>query len=166
MRLSSWHRRTRQRTSKFDRVISAIQVVDASHPLFGRTLTLLSEHCSRGKAFVAAALEDGRRRLILRSATDLDARSHRAPQRAWISARSLLALARHVQCYLSRVEGEEALDARSAIATTPRKRSQSSDQPSSTPATAGRAITGSPQSARPADRKDPAASSRRGSRRC
>jgi hypothetical protein len=52
--------------------MSPIKVMDPSHPLFGKTLKLLSERCGRGKAFIAVALQDGRRRLVLRSATDLD----------------------------------------------------------------------------------------------
>jgi hypothetical protein len=33
--------------------------MDPTHPLFGKTLKLLSEQCGRGKAFVAVAIEDG-----------------------------------------------------------------------------------------------------------
>ena len=35
-------------------------------------MTLLSLSCSRGPAFIAVALPDGRRRLIRRAATDLE----------------------------------------------------------------------------------------------
>lgn len=94
------HRRVRQRTAKFERVISAIKVMDPTHPLFGKTLRLISEQCSRGKALVAVALEDGRRRLIARSATDLESKKYHGREISWISARSLLPLARHIQCCL------------------------------------------------------------------
>ena len=50
----------------------SIKVMEPTHPLFRKTLKRLSERCGRGKAFIAVGLEDGRRRLILRSATDLD----------------------------------------------------------------------------------------------
>jgi hypothetical protein len=33
--------------------MSAIKVMDPTHPLFGQKLTLLSEQCGRGKAFIA-----------------------------------------------------------------------------------------------------------------
>src|SRR5882724_8553987 len=49
-----------------------VKVMDRTHPLFGKTLALLSERCGRGKSFIAVALQDDRRRLVPRSATDLD----------------------------------------------------------------------------------------------
>src|SRR6202030_3274481 len=64
--------RRQQKTSKLERVMSPVRVIDRTHPLFGKTLSLLSERCGRGKAFIAVALQDGRRRLVPRSATDLD----------------------------------------------------------------------------------------------
>jgi hypothetical protein len=37
--------------------MSAIKVMDLTHPLLGKTLKLLSEQCSRGKEFVAVGLK-------------------------------------------------------------------------------------------------------------
>jgi hypothetical protein len=45
--------------------MSTIKVMEPTHPLFGKTLKLMSEQCGGGKAFVAVGLKDGRRRLIL-----------------------------------------------------------------------------------------------------
>jgi hypothetical protein len=71
--------------------MSPIRMMDPTHPLFGKKLTLLSERCGRGKAFVAVAWQDGRRRLVLRSATDLDSGKQQThTQLSRISARSLL----------------------------------------------------------------------------
>jgi hypothetical protein len=77
--------------------MSAIKVMDPTHPLFGKTLKLLSQQCSRNKAFVAVGLKDGRRRLILRAVTDLDSTKRHGRSVPFISARSLLPLARHIQ---------------------------------------------------------------------
>lgn len=165
LRRPKWVRRTRQRTPKFERVMSAIQVMDRTHPLFGKTLKLLSEQCSRGKAFVAVALEDGRRRLILRSATDLDSRKHHGRQVSWISARSLLPLARHIQCCLTSLKVEASHESRPLSGTDSTKR-KFPTRPSTASASAESAATGSPKSARSADRNDTAAYSRRGLRSC
>jgi hypothetical protein len=69
--------------------------------LFGQRLKLLSLACSRGPAFIAVGLPDGRRRLIRRAATDLEhpaAETGAAVPR--ISARALLPLARHIRSML------------------------------------------------------------------
>ena len=158
-------RRTRQRTPKFERVISTIRVMEPTHPLFGKTLNLLSERCSRGKAFIAVGLEDGRRRLILRSATDLDSTKRHSRLVPFVSARSLLPLARHIQSCLTGLNTEASHESR------PSSRTDSSQlkprtQPSTASAAAESVATGSPQSARPADRSDSAAYSRRGPRSC
>ena len=158
-------RRTRQRTPKFERVMSAIKVMDPTHPLFGKTLKLLSEQCSRGKAFVAVGLKDGRRRLILRSATDLGSTKRHSRLVPFVSARSLLPLARHIQSCLTGLNLEASHESRPSSRTdSPKLKSRT--QPSTASATAGSAVTGSPKSARSADRNDPAAYSRRGPRSC
>ena len=158
-------RRTLQRTPKIDRVMSSIKVVDSTHALFGKTLKLLSEQCGRGKAFVAVGLKDGRRRLMLRSATDLDSRKRHVQKVPCISARSLLPLARHIQCCLTGLTSEALHESRpSSRADSPQLESPA--QPSTASATAGSAATRSPKSARSADRSDPAAYSRRGPRSC
>jgi len=78
--------------------------------LFGRELELLSLTCSRGPAFIAVALPDGRRRLLRRAATDLE--QALAPQTALprISARALLPLARYIRSMLT-APSEEAFHA-------------------------------------------------------
>ena len=165
LRRPRWVRRTRQRTPKIDRVMSAIKVVDSTHALFGKTLQLLSEQCGRGKAFVAVGLKDGRRRLILRSTTDLDSRKSHSKQVPLISARSLVPLARHVQSCLTSLNVEALHESRPSSRTdSPQFKSRT--QPSTASATAESAATGSPSSARSADRNDSAAYSRRGPRSC
>jgi hypothetical protein len=162
-----WAHRRQQKTAKLERVMPpVVRVTERTHPLFGKTLTLLSERCGRGKGFVAVRLEDSSRRLVRRSATDLDSGKRPGPPMSRISARSLLPLARHVQCYLAggNVEGVHANRLRSgSVSPTP---STSSTQHPTAPASAGSRITRSPRSARSADRKDPAAQSHRGLRSC
>lgn len=161
----AWDRRTRQRTPKVERVISAIKVMDPTHPLFGKTLKLLSEQCGRGKAFVAVAIEDGRRRLIPRTATDLDSQKHHSRQLSLISARSLLPLARHIQCCLTSL-GLKASHENGLPSEASSSKRKSPTQRSTASATARSVVTGSPKSACSADRDDPAAYSRRGPRSC
>jgi hypothetical protein len=146
-------------------VISAIKVMDPTHPLFGKTLRLLSEQCGRGKAFVAVSIEDGRRRLIPRTATDLDSQKHHNSQLSLISARSLLPLARHIQCCLSSFNSKASHESGSPSEAGSSKR-KSQTQRSTASASAASAITGSPKSARSADRNDTAAYSHRGPRSC
>ena len=153
-----------QKTSKLERVMCPVRVVDRTHPLFGKTLALLSERCGRGKAFIAVALQDGRRRLVSRSATDLDTHKRQPLPTSKISARSLLPLARHVRCYLAGVNVEGAYADRSRPDSS--KTSFTPTQHPTVPASAGSRVTGSPKSARSGDRKDPAAPSRRGPRPC
>lgn len=158
-------RRTRQRTPKLERVISTIKVMEPTHPLFGKTLRLLSERCGRGKRFIAVGLEDGRRRLILRSATDLDSTKRHSRLIPFVSARSLLPLARCIQNCLTGLNLEASHESRPA-SRTDSSRLKSRTQPSTASAAAESVATGSPQSARPADRGDSAAYSRRGPRSC
>ena len=158
--------RRQQKTSKLDRVMCPVKVMDRTHPLFGKTLSLLSERCGRGKAFIAVALQDGRRRLVPRSATDLDSGKKQSPPTSRISARSLLPLARHIQCYLAGVTLEGAHADRSRSGPDSSKTSKPPSQHSTAPASAGSRVTRSPRSARAGDRKDPAAHSRRGSGPC
>ena len=153
-----WVRRTRQRTPKLERVISTIKVMEPTHPLFGKTLKLLSERCGRGKAFIALGLEDGRRRLILRSATDLDSTKRHSRLVPFVSARSLLPLARHIQNCLTGLNLEASHESRPSSRTNSAQL-KSRAQPST--ASAERVATRSPSSARSADRSDSAAYSRR-----
>jgi Family of unknown function (DUF5372) len=83
-------------------VISAVTITDPRHPLSGQRLTLLSQVCARGPGFIAVALADGRRRLVARSATDLDRLPPAAePAMPRVSVRTLLPLARHVRRMLA-----------------------------------------------------------------
>jgi hypothetical protein len=87
-------------------VISEVTIVDPHHPLCGEWLKLLSLTCARGAGFIAVALADGRRRLIRRSATDLDRSAVAEPDMPRISARILLPLARQVRRMLARSQEE------------------------------------------------------------
>ena len=165
LRRQASDRRTRQRTPKLERLISTIKVMEPTHPLFGKTLKLLSERCSRGKTFIAVALEDGRRRLIPRSATDLDSTKRHSRLIPFVSARSLLPLARHVQSCLTGLKMEASHESRPS-SRTDSSQLKSRTQPSTASAAAESVATGSPQSARSADRSDSAAYSRRGPRSC
>ena len=69
--------------------------------MFGQQLRLLSLACGRGPAFIAAALPDGRRRLVRRAATDLERPLTPPATLPRISARTLLPLARHVRSMLA-----------------------------------------------------------------
>ena len=98
---------TLQSAADFDRVVTTVTVTEPRHPLFGRELRLLSLDCSRGPAFVAAALPDGRRRLLRRAATDLERPlASQATALPRISARTLLPLARHVRSMLTSLTEE------------------------------------------------------------
>ena len=77
---------------------AAVTVTDDHHPLFGQRLAVLSLGCSRGPAFIAVALPDGRRRLLRRAVTDLERPpTSQATSLPRISARALLPLARHIR---------------------------------------------------------------------
>lgn len=79
-------------------VPDAVTVTDGRHPLFGQRLAVLSLTCSRGPAFIAVALPDGRRRLLRRAATGLEQPlTSQATSLPRISARTLLPLARHIR---------------------------------------------------------------------
>ena len=76
----------------------AVTVTDNRHPLFGQRLAMLSLACSRGPAFIAVALPDGRRRLLRRAVTDLERPpTSQATSLPRISMRTLLPLARHIR---------------------------------------------------------------------
>src|SRR3954453_9107142 len=105
----AWDYRTLRSASDFERVVSEVSVTDPRHPLFGQSLHLLSLTCSRGPAFIAVALPDGRRRLVRRAATNLD---HPPPANMTlprISVRALLPLARHIRSMVA-ASLEEASD--------------------------------------------------------
>jgi hypothetical protein len=120
----------------------------------------------RGKAFVAVSLQDGRRRLVLRSATDLDSKGNPPHSTSRITARSLLPLARHIRCYLTGVNTEELHADRPQVRSRSSTKLAPSPQHTTAPASAEGRITGSPRSARSGDCKNPAAPSHRGLRSC
>jgi hypothetical protein len=96
-----WDCRTLQTAPDFERVVSRVTVTDPRHPLFGQQLKLLSLSCGRGPAYIAAALPDGRRRLVRRAATDLERPLAPRTVLPIISVRTLLPLARHIRSMLS-----------------------------------------------------------------
>ena len=164
--MPTWASRRLQKTSKLERVMTPVTITERTHPLFGKRVFLQSERCGRGKAFIAVALQDGRRRLVRRSATDLDSKGVRSHSTSRITARSLLPLARHVRCYLTGVNPEELHADRSQVRSASSTNSTPSPQQSTATASAERRVTGSPRSARSGDRKNPAAPSHRGPRSC
>ncbi|MBV9776496.1 MAG: hypothetical protein JO143_05550, partial [Acetobacteraceae bacterium] len=105
--------------------------------MFGQQLTLLSLTCGRGPAFVAVALPDGRRRLLRRTATDLDRPLALPVALPRISARALLPLARHIRSMLaaSNTEALHANPSRSGSSAPPAATATSA----ATPAALGRA---------------------------
>src|SRR4051794_24735049 len=100
------------------RVRYKVSVTDPRHPLFGQSLRLLSLTCSRGPAFVAVALPDGRRRLVRRAATSLDQPPPANMTLPHISVRALLPLARHIRSMVA-ASFEEASDVRIAPSSAP-----------------------------------------------
>ena len=100
-------------------MVTTVTVTEPRHPLFGRQLRLLSLDCSRGPAFIAAALPDGRRRLLRRAATDLERPlASQATSLPRISVHTLLPLARHVRNMLTSFT-EEACHANSSPSDSP-----------------------------------------------
>jgi len=135
--------------------------------LFGQQLTLLSLTCGRGPAFVAVALPDGRRRLLRRTATDLDrplalpvALPVALPR---ISARALLPLAWHIRSMLaaSNTEALHANPSRSGSSAPPAATATSA----ATPAALGRAVSTGADPAGPTSRL-PAPARPRGGASC
>ncbi len=146
--------------------MTPVTITERTHPLFGKRVFLLSERCGRGKTFVAIALQDGRRRLVRRSATDLDSKGNPSHSTSRITARSLLPLARHIRCYLTGANTEELHADRSQVRSRSSTKPPPLSQHPTAPASAARRITGSPRSARSGDCKNPAAPSHRGPRSC
>jgi hypothetical protein len=142
----------------------AVTVTDSRHPLFGQRLAVLSLACSRGPAFIAVALADGRRRLLRRAATDLERpQTSQANSLPRISARTLLPLARHIRS----MQVSSMKEARDASSFVPRSTACGEDAvaPASAKALdiaagAGAAATG------PAGRPTAAAPVGRGGRPC
>ena len=146
--------------------MTPVTITERTYPLFGKSVLLLSERCGRGKAFIAVALRDGRRRLVRRSATDLDSKGILPHSTSRISARSLLPLARHIRCYLTGVNREEFHADRSKVRSDSSISPRPSTQHPTASASAERRVTGSPRSARSGDCKNPEAPSHRGPKSC
>jgi hypothetical protein len=146
--------------------MTPVTITERTHPLFGKRVFLQSERCGRGKAFISVALQDGRRRLVRRSATDLDSKGILSHSTSKVTARSLLPLARHIRCYLTGVNPEELHADRSQVRSGSFQNQKPSTKHPTAPASAERRVTGSPRSARSGDRKNPAAPSHRGPRSC
>jgi hypothetical protein len=79
-----------------------VTVTDPRHALYGFRLQVASVVGARGPRFIVLVLPDGRRRHVLRAATDLERPPAAAdPVRSRISARSLLPLARLIRSMLA-----------------------------------------------------------------
>lgn len=83
-----------------------VTIIDAAHPLAGRTFPLLRDSSPRGKQYIVLLLPDGRHRSVPRAATDLDAPA--PPLRAVgtlprISVRTILTLAQRVHAMLGQL---------------------------------------------------------------
>lgn len=81
-------------------------------------MTLLSLSCSRGPAFIAVALPDGRRRLIRRAATDLEQPLGPLVVEPRLCAYMLLPLARLVRGMLA-ASAQEACHAQPTSSAPP-----------------------------------------------
>jgi hypothetical protein len=149
-------------------VISEVTIVDPHHPLCGERLKLLSLTCARGAGFIAVALADGRRRLIRRSATDLDRSAVAEPDMPRISARILLPLARQVRRMLATSQEEtshaEMLPS-DPLCAQPLDNGHP-EAPATPAAVAGPAVAGSNPAGPAARPTGPAAAPVRGGRPC
>jgi hypothetical protein len=91
--------RTQHNTSMVDGFTHEVTITDATHPLFGQTLPLLSLQIHRNKTHVTVVLPTGRRRSVPRQATSLENPPDSSPVSANllpISVRTILPLARFV----------------------------------------------------------------------
>jgi hypothetical protein len=125
---------------------------------------LLSLTCSRGPAFVAVALPDGRRRLVRRAATSLDQPPPANMTLAHISVRALLPLARHIRSMVA-ASSEEASHVRIAPSSAPLPPAAVRCSGTAPPTVADLAGDGA-GSAGPADRPPAPARPRRGRAAC
>jgi hypothetical protein len=100
-----WQRRgprTWQNAPVVDRVVSHVTITDPRHSLFGQRLVVIGERSGRGPGYVAVELPGGRRRSVLKTATDLVVPSQPVGSNLpRISLRTLIPLARHVNRILN-----------------------------------------------------------------
>lgn len=155
---------TRQSATSADRLISGVTVTDPRHPLYGQRLAVLSLACARGPHFIAVALPDGRRRLIPRSATDLERPTSMDLPVPKVSARMLLPLARHVRGLATASSTEIVHAVPPSRSCTPTSTNTAPSAPKAAAAMAG-AAAASTDAAGPAARP-PAAARRRGGASC
>ena len=98
---------TEQNTIQIDR-LTRVRVIDPKHPLFGRSFPLLRAFSPRGNTTVTVLLPDGQRRVIPRTATDLDGETRPQTQSLPpISIRTILPLAQFVN---AKIASEEKSD--------------------------------------------------------
>ena len=108
-------KRTQQNTSEHER-LTHVAIVDPRHPLFGRTFVLLRDFSPRGNSTVTIQLSNGQRRVVPRSATNLNAKVRGKSTIAdlpIISVRTILPVAQFVQAKL-RASKEERNDCSSS----------------------------------------------------
>src|SRR6266480_6835247 len=93
--------RISQSATVSDRLIVRVCVTDPRHALFGQRFDL-SPSSELRPGWVSVLLADGRRRWLLRTATDLDLACETMPNHALprVSVRTLLPLARYVEALL------------------------------------------------------------------
>lgn len=140
-----WHRRrsghqASRDTTEIDRLITHVTVVDGRHPLFGQTLEVANLRSDRGVKWVTVWLSDGRRRNVLRRATDLSTAPSDSKKCLLISARTLLRVAIFVETLLRRFEEER----RDVHATEEQQPYTGPDQPLVTTAGCDAASPGEP----------------------
>ena len=111
--------RTHQSTSEQER-LTHVTIVDPRHPLFGRTFALLRDFSPRGNSSVTIQLPNGQRRVVPRSATNLDANEFSESavgDLPIISVRTILPVARFVQAKLRAPEEEKDGRSSSCVGT-------------------------------------------------
>ena len=112
--------RTRRNTTVLDRLPPLVQVIDATHPLYGQRLEVSASRASRRIGWVQVVLGDGRHRWIPQKATDLEETACEVqPNRDLprVSVRTLLPLAEYVRTRLSAARA--GVDATSGLTADP-----------------------------------------------
>jgi hypothetical protein len=135
-------------------LVSHVTVTDRHHALYGQRLRLVPIRSSRGPAYIVVELPGGRRRSLRRSVTDLTGAAEATPsaeqEAPRISARTLLALARHVATSLAASAVEVPHADRSASAAEPTAGGNAAPamaEPAGRDASAGRPAAGRPAAA-------------------
>jgi hypothetical protein len=113
-------RQTRHNATGLERLPPIVQVIDATHPLYGQQFEVSPSRASRRIGWVQVVLPDGRHRWIAQKATDLEqAACEVGPNRdlPLVSVRTLLPLAEYVRTRLSAARA--GLDGTSGLTADP-----------------------------------------------